>query len=86
MSDQNEAEVKARTAELNECLLSQYQATVAGLLAGGSISLAKKPISLLPAFTAGVAGSFIDLAYGYNVACASQVEAANRALRRPGYD
>ena len=82
----NDAEVKAKTGELNECLLSQYQATVAGLLAGGSVSLLRTPVSLLPLFTAGVAGSSVDLAYGYNVACASHVEAANRAMKRPGYD
>ena len=78
--------VEKTTSALNECLLTQYNACVAGLLVGGSISVHRKPLSLMPLVTAGVAGSALDLAYGYNYACSVQVEAANRALRKPGYD
>ncbi|GMI16398.1 hypothetical protein TrLO_g12290 [Triparma laevis f. longispina] len=71
-------EKDAATDALSECLLKQIKFCVAGVLVGGVIGVTKKT-GVVPMVTGGVAGSFIDLAYGYNIACKSEVERQWRA-------
>ena len=68
------------TEALSECLLKQIKFCVAGVVIGGVIGVTKK-IGVVPMVTGGVAGSFVDLGYGYNIACKEEVERQWKAGR-----
>jgi len=62
---------------LSECMFKQIAFCVSGVVLGTGIGLIKRPRTILPMVTGGVAGTTIDWGYGYNVACAKERETYN---------
>ena len=62
--------------DLSDCLFSQYALTFAAVTTTTGYTLYKKhPNGIALMLVAGAAGSLGDLAYGWNFACRSQVQA-----------
>ena len=66
-------------------LLSQYRFCAGGVGLGAAYSI-KYSKGALPMVVAGVAGTVADLAYGYTVECAKEVERYHQRHRMEGTD
>jgi hypothetical protein len=57
---------------LSDCMFTQIAFCLSGVVVGTGIGLAKKPATVLPMATAGVAGTALDWAYAKHVKCVKE--------------
>jgi hypothetical protein len=73
-SDKPESPEKA----LADCLLGQFSFFLGGAGLGTAFALNKKSGNIMPLLVGGMAGSVVDLVYGYTIKCVQQVEATKQ--------
>ena len=81
-NDSPKARRQAAGLALSNCMFSQYFGTFGMLFAVG-VPVSIRAKNYWPAVTAGLVGTVLDFAYGYNFACASLVNDYRRAAEVP---